>query len=101
MSNLINSRKQHSDESNFIPPQWSELQQALEKERNNRSQLQMQLSKIKEELDEAREKGMLLVIKLTSTVEDYLNGERVILMCTQECSWTCKMSPVKVSLNKI
>lgn len=48
----------------------------------------MQLSKIKEELDEAREKGMLLVIKLTSTVEDYLNGERVILMCTQECSWS-------------
>jgi chromosome segregation ATPase len=57
VSNLISSRKQHSDENNFIPHQWSELQQALEKERSNRSQLQQELNKLKEELDETREKG--------------------------------------------
>jgi hypothetical protein len=51
VSNLISSRKQHSDENNFIPHQWSELQQTLEKERTNRSQLQ-------QELDETKEKGI-------------------------------------------
>ena len=58
VSNLISSRKQHSDENNFIPHQWSELQQALEKERTNRTQLQQELNKIKEELDETKEKGI-------------------------------------------
>ncbi|CAB4000998.1 citron Rho-interacting kinase isoform X1 [Paramuricea clavata] len=56
VSNLISSRKQHSDENNFIPHQWSELQQTLEKERTNRSQLQQELNKAKEELDETKEK---------------------------------------------
>ena len=58
MSNLISSRKQHSDENNFIPHQWSELQQTLEKERTSRSQLQQELNKAKEELDETKEKGI-------------------------------------------
>jgi uncharacterized protein YlxW (UPF0749 family) len=58
VSNLISSRKQHSDENNFIPHQWNELQQALEKERNNRSQLQQEFTKVKEELDETKEKGI-------------------------------------------
>ncbi|XP_028400493.1 citron Rho-interacting kinase-like isoform X3 [Dendronephthya gigantea] len=56
VSNLINSRKQHSDDNNFIPCQWSELQQALEKERATRTQIQQEMNKVTEELQETQEK---------------------------------------------
>ena len=53
MSNLISSWK-HQDENNFIPCQWSELQQSLEKERTTRIHLQNELNKVKEELEESK-----------------------------------------------
>lgn len=55
VSNLLSSWK-HQDDSNFIPCQWGELQQALEKERASRMQLQNELNKVKEELEDSKEK---------------------------------------------
>ena len=53
------SRK-HTSERNLLSYKGSELQQSLEKERRSKSQLQLELKKVREELDETKEKGTWL-----------------------------------------
>ncbi|XP_046840291.1 citron Rho-interacting kinase-like isoform X2 [Xenia sp. Carnegie-2017] len=50
--------RKHTSERNLLSYKGSELQQSLEKERRSKSQLQLELKKVREELDETKEKVM-------------------------------------------